>query len=171
MENDHERRIRETFHQAGDDALVARMGIKILEASPRRVVGTMPVAGNTQPYGLLHGGASCVLAETLGSLGSALHAGPDRVTVGIEISASHHRAAADGEVTGVATLVHGGRTMTTYEIIITDELSRRICTSRLSCLLRDAVPGGTRSRGGTGNAQDGSDNSPEGGDMAAPPAP
>jgi 1,4-dihydroxy-2-naphthoyl-CoA hydrolase len=136
-----EQQILDAFNQAGQDALVRRMGIKILEASASRVVGTMPVAGNTQPYGLLHGGASCVLAETLGSLGSALHAGPDRITVGIEISATHHRGAAEGEVTGVATLLHGGRTLTTYEIVITDELGRRICTSRLSCLLRDAVPG------------------------------
>ena len=72
------------------------MGIKITEASPQRVVGTMPVAGNTQPYGLLHGGASCVLAETLGSVGAALHAGPDKFTVGIEINATHHRAARSG---------------------------------------------------------------------------
>ena len=141
---DHEQQILDAFNQAGQDALVRRMGIRILEASASRVVGTMPVAGNTQPYGLLHGGASCVLAETLGSLGSALHAGPDRITVGIEISATHHRGAADGEVTGVATLLHGGRTLTTYEIVITDERGRRICTSRLSCLLRDAVPGGAR---------------------------
>jgi uncharacterized protein (TIGR00369 family) len=119
------------------------MGITIVEASAGRVVGTMPVAGNTQPYGLLHGGASCVLAETLGSLGSALHAGPGRVTVGIEISASHHRGAASGDVTGVATLLHGGRTMTTYEIVISDDRGRRVCTARLSCLLRDAVPGAT----------------------------
>jgi 1,4-dihydroxy-2-naphthoyl-CoA hydrolase len=139
---DHrEEQILADFDQAGQDALVSRMGIKILEASASRVVGTMPVAGNTQPYGLLHGGASCVLAETLGSLGSALHAGPDRITVGIEISATHHRGAAEGEVTGVATLLHGGRTLTTYEIVITDEPGRRICTARLSCLLRDAVPG------------------------------
>ena len=117
------------------------MGIKILEASPRRVVGTMPVAGNTQPYGLLHGGASCVLAESLGSLASALHAGPGRAPVGIEISATHHRGAAGGKVTGVATLLHGGRTLTTYEIVITDDQGRRVCTSRLTCLLRDAVPG------------------------------
>jgi 1,4-dihydroxy-2-naphthoyl-CoA hydrolase len=131
----------DAYQQAAANTLVGRMGIKILEASPSRVVGTMPVAGNTQPYGLLHGGASCVLAESLGSLGSALHAGPDRVTVGIEISATHHRAAANGEVTGVATLLHGGRTLTTYEIVITDELGRRVCTSRLTCLLRDRVPG------------------------------
>ena len=125
-------------HQA---SLAHKMGITISEASAERVVGTMPVAGNTQPYGLLHGGASCVLAETLGSLGSALHAGPDRVTVGIEISATHHRAATAGQVTGVATRLHGGRTLTTYEIVISDGSGRRVCTSRLTCLLTDRVPG------------------------------
>jgi 1,4-dihydroxy-2-naphthoyl-CoA hydrolase len=134
-------RIRAAFDQMIADTLPGRMGIKIIEASPRRVVGTMPVDGNTQPYGLLHGGASCVLAETLGSLGSALHGGRDRVTVGIEINATHHRGAAHGVVTGVATLLHGGRTLTTYEIVITDEPGRRVCTCRLTCLLRDAVPG------------------------------
>ena len=138
---DNQRRIKAAYDLASADTLPGRMGIKIIEATPQRVVGTMPVAGNAQPYGLLHGGASCVLAETLGSLGSALHAGPDRVTVGIEISATHHRGATAGEVTGVATRVHGGRTMTTYEIVITDERGRRVCTARLSCLLRDAVPG------------------------------
>ena len=76
-----------------------------------RVVATMPVEGNTQPYGLLHGGASVVLAETLGSIGSALHAGPDRVAVGIDINATHHRAARPGSVTGVATPLHLGSTM------------------------------------------------------------
>jgi 1,4-dihydroxy-2-naphthoyl-CoA hydrolase len=137
-END---RIRAAYDLVSANTLAGRMGIKIVEASPRRVVGTMPVEGNTQPYGLLHGGASCVLAETLGSLGSALHAGQSRVTVGIELNATHHRGATHGEVTGVATLLHGGRTVTAYEIVITDELGRRVCTSRLTCLLRDAVPG------------------------------
>src|ERR671916_375881 len=60
------------------ETLLARMGIEVTEATVERVVGTMPVAGNTQPFGLLHGGASCVLAETLGSMGSAIHAHPDR---------------------------------------------------------------------------------------------
>ena len=131
------------------ETLVYRMGIKITEASAERVVGTMPVAGNTQPYGLLHGGASCVLAETLGSVGSALHAGPEKFTVGIEISATHHRAVAAGQVTGVATQLHAGRTLTTYEIVISDDGGRRVCTARLSCLLRDAVPGAS---GGAGPA-------------------
>src|SRR5262249_48131987 len=118
----------ETYLAASTNPLADRMGIRVLEASAQRVVGTMPVAGNTQPYGLLHGGASCVLAETLGSLGSAMHAGLDRVTVGIEINATHHRGAAQGDVTGVATLLHGGRTLTTYEIGITHEQGRRACT-------------------------------------------
>jgi 1,4-dihydroxy-2-naphthoyl-CoA hydrolase len=130
--------------------LAGKMGIKIIEASAQRVVGTMPVEGNTQPYGILHGGASCVLAETLGSVGSALHAGLDKFTVGIEINASHHRPAVTGLVTGVATQLHAGRTMATYDIVISDERGRRVCTARLSCLLRDAVPaGGTNPRAAT----------------------
>jgi uncharacterized protein (TIGR00369 family) len=121
--------------------LAGRMGIKIVAASPGRVEATMPVAGNIQPFGLLHGGASCVLAETIGSLGAALHAGGDRVVVGIEISATHHRGARDGLVTAVATLAHGGRTLATFEIVITDDAGRRVCTARLTCLIRDQVPG------------------------------
>jgi uncharacterized protein (TIGR00369 family) len=129
------------LNEAYPDTLAARMGIRITEASPDRVVGTMPVAGNTQPYGVLHGGASCVLAETLGSTGAALHAGPERFTVGIEINATHHRSASSGQLTGVATKLHAGRTLATYDIVITDELGKRVCTARLSCLFRDAVPG------------------------------
>ena len=133
-------------HQAFLDALngdfhgdLARsMGIEFLEASADRVVGRMPVKGNTQPYGLLHGGASCVLAETLGSVGSAIHAGAERIAVGIELNATHHRSATEGFVTGVATRLHGGRSLASYEIVITDERDRRVCTARLSCMLRDA---------------------------------
>jgi 1,4-dihydroxy-2-naphthoyl-CoA hydrolase len=125
-----------TADRAGGE-LGRRMGIEILEASPERVVGTLPVEGNRQPYGLLHGGASAVLAETLGSVGSALHAGPDRIALGLELSATHHRAASAGIVTGVASPVHRGRSTATYEIVITDERGRRICTARLTCLLRE----------------------------------
>jgi 1,4-dihydroxy-2-naphthoyl-CoA hydrolase len=124
-----------------DGTLAGSMGIKIVSASGTEVVATMPVAGNTQPFGLLHGGASCVLAETVGSLAAVLHAGRDRTVVGIEISATHHRGARDGEVTAVATLAHGGRTLATYDIVITDPDGRRVCTSRLTCLIRDGVPG------------------------------
>jgi uncharacterized protein (TIGR00369 family) len=141
VEQDTSSLIRQAFQDASKGSLIERMGISIQEATAQRVVGTMPVAGNTQPYGLLHGGASCVLAETLGSLGSALHAGPDRVTVGVEISATHHRAAITGQVTGVATMLHGGRTVTCYEIVINDDRGRRVCTSRLTCLLSNRVSG------------------------------
>jgi uncharacterized protein (TIGR00369 family) len=123
------------------------MGITVSSARAEQVIGSMPVAGNVQPYGLLHGGASCVLAETLGSVGAALQAGPGRFAVGIEISATHHRAVSDGVVTGVATRVHGGRTTASYEIAISDERGRRVCSARLTCLLRDQVPSGGRDPG------------------------
>ena len=121
----------------GSGELAESMGMEITEASPERLVARMPVAGNRQPYGLLHGGASVVLAETLGSLGAALHAGPERIAVGIEISATHHRSATSGHVTGTATPISLGRTLATYEIVIVDDEGRRVCTSRLTCLLRD----------------------------------
>ncbi len=119
-------------------ALGERMGIQITEVSANRVVATMPVEGNTQPYGLLHGGASVVLAETLGSIGSAVHAHPDRIAVGVDINATHHRSATSGAVTGVATAIHLGRTSACYEVVITDETQRRLCTARITCALRPA---------------------------------
>lgn len=122
----------------GGGDLGTRMGLELLEATDKRVVGRMPVTGNTQPYGLLHGGASCVLAETLGSVGSALHAGSDRIAVGIEINATHHRSATSGHITGVATPVHLGRTLASWDIEITDDTGRRVCSSRLTCLIREA---------------------------------
>jgi len=118
--------------------LMERMDIRILEASSQRLVATMPVAGNTQPYGLLHGGASVVLAETLGSLGTALHAGPGKAVVGLDINATHHRSAREGLVTGVATPISLGRTIGCYEIIISDQSGVRLCTSRITCMIRDA---------------------------------
>ncbi|MER6329986.1 hotdog fold thioesterase [Streptomyces sp. NPDC014983] len=120
---------------AGD--LGTRMGVQILEASADKVVGTMPVEGNTQPYGLLHGGASAVLAETLGSVGAMLHGGSTKVAVGVDLNCTHHRGLRSGLVTGVATPVHRGRSTATYEVVISDEQGRRVCSARLTCLLRD----------------------------------
>lgn len=117
--------------------LATAMGVELLEASAERVVARMPVKGNTQPSGILHGGAFCVLAESAGSLGAALHAGPDRIVMGIEINASHHRAATTGYVTAVATRLHGGRTIASYDIAVGDDQNRRICTARLTCAIRD----------------------------------
>ncbi len=132
----------DTVNALGKGTLVERMGIVFTSVGTDRVVATMPVDGNTQPYGLLHGGASVVLAETLGSIGSALHAGQDRVAVGIDINATHHRAARSGTVTGTATPLHLGSTMTSWQVEISDESGRALCTSRITCLLRDVAPGG-----------------------------
>jgi 1,4-dihydroxy-2-naphthoyl-CoA hydrolase len=132
--------VRDLTTTGAGGTLGARMGIEISEASPERVVGTMPVEGNTQPYGLLHGGASCVLAETLGSVGAVMHGETvDRpFAVGVDINATHHKSARSGVVTGVATPVHRGRTMATYEIVITDDGGERVCTARITCQLRGA---------------------------------
>lgn len=113
-----------------------KLGVELLEVSVDRVVATMPVEGNQQPYGLLHGGASVVLAESLGSTGSALHAEPmGKVSVGVDINATHHRAARSGHVTGVATPIHLGRTTASFEVVVRDEQERRVCTSRITCAL------------------------------------
>ncbi|HEY8373071.1 MAG TPA: hotdog fold thioesterase [Pseudonocardiaceae bacterium] len=130
-----------TNPEFADEQLTDRMGITITSWDPDRLVGTMPVAGNRQPYGLLHGGANAVLAETLGSIAAALHAAPERIAVGLELSCTHHRAATDGVVTGVCTPLHRGRSTATYEIVITDEKGRRTCTARLTCILRERPPG------------------------------
>ncbi|NEA33008.1 hotdog fold thioesterase [Streptomyces sp. SID13031] len=125
-----------------EGTLLELMGIAITEAAPDRVVATMPVKGNVQPYGLLHGGASCVLAESLGSIGSALHAAAyGKVAVGVDINATHHRAVRDGVVTGVATPIYLGRTTTSYEVVITDDRDKRVCTARITCQLIQAPPG------------------------------
>ncbi len=124
-----------------DQLLPTRMGIEITEWDPKRVVATMPVAGNLQPYGLLHGGANATLAETIGSVAAALNAGTDRVAMGLELSCTHHRAARSGHVTGVATPLHVGRSTSSFEIVITDEEGKRTCTARLTCIVRDRPPG------------------------------
>ena len=123
------------LNERGRGALDKKMGIEIIEASPQRLVGTMPVDGNTQPFGLLHGGANVVLAESLGSVGAHLHAGTTRRVVGIEISASHHKSATSGIVTAVATAVTLGKTLCTYNVEITNDKGEKICSARITCLI------------------------------------
>lgn len=118
-------------------ALGVKMGIEILEVSPSRSVARMPVEGNTQPYGILHGGAHLVLAESLGSMSAHVHAGPGRYAVGIEISASHSRSVTSGWVTGTCTAISLGRTLTVHEIVLTDDDGNRLSTVRMTNLLRD----------------------------------
>jgi len=123
------------LRERGQGALDKKMGIQLIEASPQRLVATMPVEGNTQPIGLLHGGANVVLAESLGSIGTQLHAGPERRIVGVDINATHHKSATSGIVTAIATPVSLGKTMCCYEIVITNEKGERTCTARITCLI------------------------------------
>ncbi|WP_313478842.1 hotdog fold thioesterase [Microbacterium sp.] len=120
----------------GMGALAEKMGIEFTEFTVERAVATMPVEGNTQPVGLLHGGAFVVLGESLGSMAANLHAGPGRLAVGIDINATHTRSATSGFVTGVCTPVHLGRTMTVHEIAVSDEQGRRCSTIRITNLIK-----------------------------------
>jgi 1,4-dihydroxy-2-naphthoyl-CoA hydrolase len=115
-----------------------KMGVRILEQSAERVVATMPVEGNRQSFGLLHGGASVAFAEALGSWAAVIHAGPGRTAVGVDINATHHASARSGLVTGVATAIKLGRTVASHEIVVTDEDGRRLCTARITNLILDA---------------------------------
>lgn len=118
-------------------ALNERMGIQFTEFSVDRSVATMPVEGNTQPLGLLHGGAYLVLGETMGSMAATAYAGKGRYAVGIEISASHTRSATEGIVTGVCTPIHLGGTVTVHQIEISDAQGRRLSTVRITNLIRE----------------------------------
>ena len=121
--------------ERGQGALDIKMGIEMLEVSPQRLVARMPVEGNTQPIGLLHGGANVVLAESLGSIGTQLHAGPNRKIVGVDINATHHKSATSGIVTAVATAVTLGKTLCCYEVEITNDKGERTCSARITCLI------------------------------------
>lgn len=130
----------EWAERRGMGSLAEKMGIEFTEFSVERSVATMPVEGNTQPVGLLHGGAYVVLGESLGSMAANLHAGPGRLAVGIDINATHTRSATSGVVTGVCTPIHLGRSMTVHEIAVTDERGRRCSTIRITNLIRDVNP-------------------------------
>lgn len=109
------------------------LGIRFTELGPDFLRGTMPVDARTmQPYGLLHGGASVLLAETLGSTAGNLCVPPDRVCVGIEINANHVRGVREGEVTGTARPLHVGASTHVWEIRIEDARGRLACISRLT---------------------------------------
>jgi 1,4-dihydroxy-2-naphthoyl-CoA hydrolase len=125
---------------ADQGALGEKMGIHFTEVGYEQTVATMPVEGNTQPYGILHGGASVVLAESIGSMMAVFVAGPGRAAVGMTITAVHHRPASSGSVTGVGTVLAVGRTTATIAIAISDDAGRRVCSCTLLCQLRDAPP-------------------------------
>jgi 1,4-dihydroxy-2-naphthoyl-CoA hydrolase len=114
-----------------------KLGIRIVDYDPDRLVATMPVEGNQQPYGLLHGGATCALMETVGSWAAALAAGPARQVVGIELNVSYLRSATEGSVTAVCTPVRRGRTLATFLIEVSDEQGRPTASGRLTCLTKE----------------------------------
>jgi uncharacterized protein (TIGR00369 family) len=116
--------------------LADKMGIELLELSAERSVATMPVLGNTQPLGLVHGGAYVVLGESLGSTSANVHAHPGGYAVGIEINATHHKSATAGIVTGTCTAIKLGKTLTTHEIRVTDEAGDLLSTIRITNLIR-----------------------------------
>jgi len=121
----------------GMGALAEKMGIEFTEFTVERSVATMPVEGNTQPVGLLHGGAYVVLGESLGSMAANLHAGPGRLAVGVDINATHTRSATSGFVTGVCTPIHLGSSVTVHEIVVTDDQGRRCSTVRITNMIKD----------------------------------
>ena len=110
-----------------------KLGLTITELTAEKVVGSIPVEGNQQPFGLLHGGASGVLVETLASMGAMAHGHPGRAGVGVDLNVTHVRAAKKGRVTGTATAVHLGRTVVVYAVDIVDDEGRTTATGRLTC--------------------------------------
>ena len=129
--------LAERLVSSGGCELAIRMGIEFLELSASHSVARMPVEGNRQVVGLLHGGAHVVIGESLGSVSSAIHAGPGRYAVGIEINATHSRSATEGWVTATCDALVLGRTLCTHEIVVRDEAGTRLSTVRMSNLLRD----------------------------------
>jgi len=137
LPDDLDPELYERLIASGGGDLTRKMGIEFRELGAERSVGRMPVAGNTQVIGLLHGGAHVVLGESLGSISSAIHAGAGRYAVGIEINASHSRSVTEGWVIGTCTALVLGRTLATHEIVIRDEEGRRLSTVRMTNMLRD----------------------------------
>lgn len=129
--------LRERFSTGGGE-LTQKLGIEILEISADRSVARMPVEGNRQVVGILHGGAHVVLGETLGSMSAAVHAGPGRYAVGIDINATHTKSVAGGWVTGTCTAISLGRTICVHEIVMTNDAGERLSTVRITNLLRNS---------------------------------
>jgi len=120
------------------DTLIAHLGIEYTHIGDDFLTGTMPVDSRThQPYGLLHGGASVVLAETLGSVAANLAVAEDKVCVGLEVNANHVRSIKKGTVTGTATALHIGYSTQVWQINICNEREQLICTSRLTVAVID----------------------------------
>lgn len=116
-----------------------QMGIQVHEQSPQRVVISMPVEGNRQSFGLLHGGAMVAMAEAAGSWAAVIHGSMiGKVAVGLDINATHHRSSRQGRVRATATAIHLGSSTTTHEVVIEHEDGARLCTARITNFLKEA---------------------------------
>lgn len=115
-----------------------KLGVKVLEESATRVVATMPIAGNRQSLGLLHGGAMLALGEAVGSWGAVIHASSmGKVAVGVDVNATHHKSSKDGSVTATSSAIHLGRSLTTHEVVIThNDDGARLCTMRITNFIK-----------------------------------
>lgn len=130
----------EEFNPSTKGTIMEVLGIEFETATAQQVVATMPVDHRThQPFGILHGGASVVLAETVASVGAALNAGPGRTAVGMEINANHMRPKRSGRVRAVGTPAHVGRNTTVWEVRISDEQDRLVCLSRCTLAYVDVT--------------------------------
>ncbi|OIJ36953.1 thioesterase [Rothia kristinae] len=129
--------VQEALPEHGIGTMAEHMGIVFEELTAERAVARFPVERNTQPYGLVHGGAHVALAETLGSMAANVFAGPGKMAVGLDVNATHQRGASSGWVTGTCTAIHLGRTLCVHEIVMTDDDGRRLSTARITNLLVD----------------------------------
>jgi conserved domain protein len=129
--------LKEQLDSAGLHAggLFDALNISIHDASANEIVGSIPVAGNTQPAGLLHGGASIALAETLASIGAALYAAPQKSAVGTEVSASHLLPIHKGNAIGRATALYLGRSRAVYKVEVSDDAGRICSVINVSCAI------------------------------------
>ncbi len=126
------------LNQTSENTIIALLGIKYTQVGDNFLQATMPVDSRThQPLGLLHGGASVVLAETLGSLAGNLAVSENKICVGLEVNANHLRSVKTGTVTGTATAIRIGRTVQVWQIEIHNEKQQLICTSRLTLAVID----------------------------------
>lgn len=125
------------FPSLDPGGLIRKLGIEFVEAGPTRMVARMPVEGNTQPYGQLHGGATAALCETIGSVGTALAVGPERLAVGIELNVNHIRAVSEGHVTATGVPLHIGRRTAVWDLQVHDDGGRLVAAARLTLAVRD----------------------------------
>jgi 1,4-dihydroxy-2-naphthoyl-CoA hydrolase len=121
-----------------EGTLIRRLGIEVLEAGPDRVVARMPVAGNVQPFGLLHGGATAALCETVASIGASLAAAPDRTAVGVELNVNHLRAVTEGNVVATGTVLRAGRSVAVWDVRVHDDGGGLVAAGRLTLAVRES---------------------------------